>query len=130
MLPFLKKFFGKDEDDVAKLPATEKDTFILKVDDLDLGILQCENGEWIFHYTEEFKKHQDEYTKIVGFSDLDKEYKSTSLWPFFRIRIPGLKQPAIQEILKEENIDADNEAALLRRFGRKTIANPYELLPA
>ena len=130
MLPFLKKFFSKNEGDLANLPTNEKDTFVLKVDDLNLGILQCENGEWIFHYTEEFKKHQDEYTKLVGFSDLDKEYKSTSLWPFFQIRIPGLKQPAIQEILKEENIDAGNEAALLRRFGRKTIANPYELLPA
>ena len=130
MLPFFKKFFGKEEGDVAKLPVTEKDKFILKVNDLDLGILQCENGEWIFHYTEEFKKHQDEYTRIVGFSDLDKEYKSTSLWPFFTIRIPGLKQSAVQEILKAENIDAGNEAALLRRFGRRTIANPYELLPA
>ena len=130
MFPFLKKFFGKDEADVAKLPVSETDAFVLKVNDLPLGILQCENGEWIFHYTEEFKKHQDQYTPIIGFSDLDKEYKSASLWPFFRIRIPGLKQPAVQQILKEENIDADNEAALLRRFGRKTIANPYELLPA
>jgi HipA-like protein len=130
MLPFLKKFFSKSEGVEAKLPLTEKDTFVLKVDDLDLGILQCENGEWLFHYTDEFKQHQDEYSRIIGFSDLNKEYKSHSLWPFFSIRIPGLKQPAIREILKEENIDEQNEAALLRRFGRKTIANPYELLPA
>lgn len=129
MLPFFKKFFGKGAGVEAKLPLNEKDTFILKVDDLDLGILQCENGEWLFHYTEDFKRH-NEYSRIIGFSDLNKEYKSQSLWPFFSIRIPGLKQPAIREILKEENIDEQNEAALLRRFGRKTIANPYELLPA
>ena len=42
-------------------------------------------------------------------------------------RIPGLKQPAIKEILEKESIDKENEAALLVRFGRKTIANPYEL---
>jgi chromosome condensin MukBEF MukE localization factor len=29
--------------------------------------------------------------------------------------------------LKLEPLDINNEAQLLRRFGRKTIANPYEL---
>lgn len=130
MMTFFKKLFAKDEGDEAKLPEGEKDTFVLKVDDIDLGVLQCDGGEWIFHYTDEFKKHQDEYSRIIGFSDLDKEYRSPVLWPFFRIRIPGLKQPAVQEILKKENIDEHNEAALLRRFGKETIANPYELLPA
>jgi len=49
------------------------------------------------------------------------------LWPFFGIRIPGLKQPAIQEILRNENIETDNDVELLKRFGQKTISNPYEL---
>ena len=33
-------------------------------------------------------------------------------------------------IIKKENIDQHNEAALLKRFGYKTIANPYELVYA
>ena len=110
------------------LPNKEYAIFILKVDDLDLGVLRCENGEWIFRYTDEFKMHRDEYNRIIGFPDLDKEYRNEELWPFFRIRIPGLKQPAVQEIPKKENIDKDNEVQLLKRFGRKTIANPYELV--
>ncbi len=129
-LSFFKTLFKKEDSDMAILPAQEKDTFLLKIDSLNIGVLTCENGEWLFYYTDEFKHHQDEYTRIVGFSDINKEYKSNTLWPFFRIRIPGLKQPAVQEILKAKNIDAANEAALLRHFGRKTIANPYELLPA
>ena len=132
MKKFLKKLFSKDEDDmeIAGLPQDEKATFILKVEDIDLGILKSENGEWIFMYTDDFKKYGEKYTTIVGFPDVDKIYRSEMLWPFFRIRIPGLKQPAIQEILEKEKINEQNEVQLLKRFGKKTIANPYQLLSA
>lgn len=130
----LRKFinlFGKidDDDEVQiQLPKDEYAKFILKVDDLRIGILHCEKGEWYFKYTDEFKEHSDEYNRIVGFPDLNKIYTSETLWPFFQIRIPGLKQPAIQEILKKESIDKGNEVALLKRFGHKSISNPYELV--
>jgi HipA-like protein len=128
MLQFFKNLFSKDEGTLTiHKPKEENAVFILKVDDIDLGILKCIDGEWIFQYTEEFKKHK-EYNRIVGFPDLNKQYRSDFLWPFFRIRIPGLKQPAVQEILKKENIDQEDEVQLLKRFGRKTIANPYELI--
>lgn len=127
MLHFFKKMFYKDEDDKANLPKDEEVTFVLKMDDKNLAILKCENGSWLFRYTDDFKNHQDQYNLIVGFSKVDKTYHSDVLWPFFRIRIPGLKQPAIQEILESEQIDQNNEVELLKRFGRKTIANPYEL---
>lgn len=132
MLNF-KKWFSKGDDEgevLFKTPEKEKGTFVLKVDDIELGILQHENAQWTFRYTEEFKKRANEYNRIVGFPDLNKIYRSEVLWPFFLIRIPGLKQPAIREIIKKENIDQENEVQLLKRFGRKTIANPYELLPA
>lgn len=130
----LRKFinwFGKGEDDFemqVQLPKDESAKFILLVDDIRVGSLYCENGQWYYKYSDDFKKHAEEYNRIVGFPDLDKVYKSDSLWPFFQIRIPGLKQPAIQEILFKEKIDKENEVALLKRFGRKTIANPYELV--
>ncbi|MEP7111336.1 MAG: HipA N-terminal domain-containing protein [Ferruginibacter sp.] len=99
-------------------------------DGIRIGTLHCENGDWFFKYTDDFKNHSDEYNRIVGFPDLDKIYQSDKLWPFFQIRIPGLKQPAVQEILARENIDKSNEVALLKRFGYKTITNPYELVLA
>ncbi len=109
------------------LPKNVQASFRLTVDNIEIGTLSCEGGEWLFVYADQFKEHLDEYKLIVGFPDIDKEYRSTTLWPFFRIRIPGLKQPAVQEILEEESIDKENEVALLSRFGQKTIANPYEL---
>lgn len=129
MFSKFRKYFskGEEEDYSAELPKNQRITFKLKVDDLTLGVLTCENGEWKFAYTEEFKQDQQEYKRIVGFPHLDKVYRSDTLWPFFRIRIPGLKQPAIQEIIQEEKIDQANEAELLKRFGRRSISNPYEL---
>lgn len=129
MFSKFRKYFskGEDEDYSAHLPKDEKIAFNLTVDNITLGVLTCENSEWKFVYTDDFKQHQQEYTRIVGFPDLDKEYRSDTLWPFFRIRIPGLKQPVVQEIIRDENIDQANEAELLKRFGRHSISNPYEL---
>ncbi len=123
---------GDDEFDVHIQPPKNEDAkFILKVDGIRMGILYYEQGKWYFKYTDDFKKsHADEYTRITGFPDLSKTYKSEILWPFFQIRIPGLKQPAIQEILEKEKIDKTNEVELLKRFGQKTISNPYELVIA
>ena len=111
-----------------QLPDREDAKFILSVDKIEIGILSSKEGEWWFKYSDEFKKFEDKYNRIIGFPDLNKIYKSKFLWPFFKIRIPGLKQPAIREIIAKENIDDSNEAALLKRFGKKTIANQYELV--
>src|SRR5471030_1483442 len=127
MLNLIKRWFNKNGEDVNfHVPKNENATFLLKVDNIDVGTLHCENGEWEFKYTEEFKKHP-EYNQITEFSDLNKVYRNDTLWPFFQTRIPGLKQPAVIEILKDENIDIENEFQLLKRFGKKTISNPYKL---
>ncbi len=133
MLRKIINWFSKNEDNLevqVQLPHDEDARFILKVDAIRIGELYCDKGEWYFKYTDDFKKHSEEYNRIVGFSDLDKIYKSEMLWPFFQTRIPGLKQPAVQEILEKEKIDKSNEVALLKRFGKRTITNPYELVAA
>ena len=103
--------------------------FELKYKTLIIGHLGLNDGTWIFYYSKEFKE-QDELRPIVQFPDKDKVYKNEELWPFFTIRIPGLNQPEIQNILESEDIDKTNEVALLQRFGKKTISNPYELVGA
>jgi HipA-like protein len=133
MLRKFKNWFSKSEDDFELqplLPQNEEAKFILKVDDISIGTLYCQKGEWVFKYTSDFKNHSQEYNRIIGFPDMDKTYQSDSLWPFFKIRIPGLKQPAIQEIIRKEHIDSANEVELLKRFGYKTISNPYQLVMA
>lgn len=130
MLKKLKSWFGKNPDDqVVQLPKDKDAKFLLLVDGIKVGYLTSRQGEWFFTYSEDFKKHPD-YNLITGFPELNKVYKSEELWPFFRIRIPGLKQPVVQEILEKENINKDDEVELLKRFGKKTIANPYELVVA
>ncbi|OOG76709.1 HipA N-terminal domain-containing protein [Algoriphagus sp. A40] len=130
MLKHFKKLFSKSNDDSEieiHLPADAKATFELKIDKVVIGKLVCEEGEWKFMYTDEFKELRNQYNHIAGFSNLDKVYSNDTLWPFFQTRIPGLKQPAVKEILKKEKINETNELELLKRFGKKTISNPYEL---
>lgn len=125
----IKKLFSKNgEDDIISLPVDEIAKFALKVDGMDLGKLSCKDGVWEFNYEEAFK-HNEEYNRIVGFPDLNKSYHSHTLWPFFRVRIPGLNQPLIKEIITNEHINPTNEVELLKRFGKKTISNPYVLIP-
>jgi HipA-like protein len=130
MLNYLKNLFSKSQEDselVLRLPENAKATFELKVDRMVIGTLRCEMGNWVFKYSDEFKNHKDEYNHIAGFSQLDKIYQNETLWPFFQTRIPGLKQPSVKEIIEKEHINASDEFALLKRFGKKTISNPYEL---
>ncbi|GAB3416307.1 HipA N-terminal domain-containing protein [Niabella aquatica] len=131
MLRKIKNWFNKNQDDLegySRIPEEVEATFSLANDEIPVGILSCKNGEWYFKYTEQFKKNSEKYNPIVGFPDIDKVYKSEVLWPFFQVRIPGLKQPQIQEILKKEKISSSNEVELLKRFGRKTISNSYQLV--
>lgn len=133
MIRKFMNWFSKGDNDYelqAALPKDETAKFILKVDNIRIGTLHCENGDWFFKYSDDFKKQSDIYNPIVGFPNLDTTYKSETLWPFFRIRIPGLKQPAVQEIMAKEKIDKSNEVELLKRFGHKTISNSYELVSA
>jgi hypothetical protein len=128
MREFIKNLFKK-EDSIEHPIAFEFDgviKFNLKIKDLVIGYLKIEDKKWTFKYSEEFKAQED-YRRLTGFSDLSKVYESDELWPFFKIRIPGLKQPMVKEILEQENLNKSNEAILLRRFGRVSMSNPYIL---
>jgi len=93
---------------------------------LVIGHLTVEEGKWVFRYAEDFR-NQTKYARLTGFSDLNKVYKADVLWPFFKIRIPGLKQPMIRDIIEAEQLDESNEAILLKRFGKWSMSNPYIL---
>ena len=130
MITKLLQFFRKDPVQGENSPHLSKEDtqqFKLYLNSLPVGELSCEDGEWIFKYAPEFIAQSDKYHPIVGFPDLHAEYRSEVLWPFFQIRIPGLGQPAIREIIERESLDINNEAQLLKRFGKKTLANPFLL---
>jgi len=129
MIKKLFDWFAKgEEDNVNALSTEEVQKFVLMYKEIIIGYLEAENGQWKFYYSEDFKM-SNELSYISGFPDLKKVYYSELLWPFFKIRIPGLGQPRVQKTIKKENISEKDEIALLKRFGKKSISNPYLLDP-
>ncbi len=76
-----------------------------------------------FSYINDFKV-QNRILPLTNFPQKDKEYSSRELWPFFTSRIPSNSQLQLDKEKPKEDI-----ISLLRRFGRRTIANPYEIHP-
>ncbi len=126
----IKKLFENEEQGgELSSPINENAHFILTFENLVIGNLYHSKGKWIFQYSEDFK-NQDKIAVLIDFPSKDKKYEESFLWPFFAHRIPGLGQPKVQEIIKHEKLDSTNEIDLLRRFGHKTITNPFRLAVA
>lgn len=141
MLQRLKKlFFGSQGLENLETPADKYFAFVVMYKEIHIGTLELGNGAWKFSYSDFYKqtyrkKQAGQWTEdlvqpLFDFPDVDRVYVSPVLWPFFAGRIPGLKQPAVEEILTREHIDRNDPVALLTRFGRKNIASPFELMPA
>jgi len=123
---FVKKLWKSEGQEEIYTPKDVEVDFGLKYRDLGVGILSLRNGEWTFRYSETFK-NQSLIKPLTDFPDVEKTYTSVELYPFFIERIPGLGQPKVRKILEEERIDKNNEVELLKRFGKHTITNPFEL---
>jgi HipA-like protein len=82
----------------------------------------------MFAYSADFMR-QRAVQPIVNFPLTAREYRSRTLWPFFALRIPSSNKPAVQEFLRQRGAVAVDEAILLREFGGRTIANPFQLVP-
>lgn len=100
--------------------------FLLTYNGLLIGTLSVDDGLWKFEYSDKFKM-EDEFRPIVEFPDVTKTYVNEELWQFFASRIPSTEQPEVEEILKREHVDEDDAVGLLKLFGKRTIANPFEL---
>lgn len=111
-----------------KTQAESHEKFELGYKSLEIGVLIFKEGEWVFKYSEDFKR-QTQIQPLIDFPDTNKTYRSDELWPFFLSRLPGLSQPGIKELLRKEQISEDDEAALLKRFGQKSITSPFTLVP-
>ncbi len=107
-------------------PLDKKVRFFLKYGDLLVGTLSVEDGVWKFEYSDQFKQSKF-FRPIVEFPDVDKIYESKALWQFFASRIPSPEQPEVEEILRREHISEDDSVSLLKRFGTRTISNPFQL---
>ena len=109
-----------------KAPPQAHAKFLLTYNNLLVGILTVEGGLWKFEYSDKFRSEADR-RPIVEFPDVEKIYVNEDLWQFFASRIPSTEQPEVEEILKREHVEEDDAVGLLKLFGKRTIANPFEL---
>lgn len=100
--------------------------FRLTLRKLLIGILDFDGKEWVFSYSDQFRS-QPKLRTLAQFPKIEGTYKASKLWPFFSLRIPGLKQPEIIKIMASEGIDPTDEAKLLARFGKRCIKDPFIL---
>ena len=119
---FARLFWSESQQDVV-LTADEDALFSLNLGKLLVGTLLYSDEMWHFSYSDEFKT-QNCVLPLANFPSKDKEYSARELWPFFASRIPSNAQLQIDKDKPQENI-----VTLLRKFGRRTVANPYELRP-
>jgi HipA-like protein len=125
MLKFIADWLGG-----VKAPAPESQlSFRIRLDDLEVGELTRDRAEWVFRYSDAFRA-QNSVKPIMDFPQVDKEYRSAELWPFFLLRIPSPAQPVVQRHLANKQIAEVDEGTVLREFGRWSVANPFELQPA
>ncbi len=125
LLKKLKSFIPKGLEN-STIKEGEYAHFTISYKDLKIGSLELNEGLWHFSYSDSFK-NQAQLPPLPDFPDVQKVYTKDELWPFFIIRIPSLKQPKVQKIISKENIDASSQVELLKRFGEKSISNPFQL---
>lgn len=94
--------------------------FRLMLGSLIIGVLGYFDDKWHFSYSEDFKR-QKEIQPLINFPDKESDYINPQLWSFFASRIPSLSQRQ----LKRET--ADDVQELLKKYGRRVVANPYIL---
>jgi HipA-like protein len=119
---FARLFWSESQKEIVIAPDNEA-TFHVNLGRLLVGILLYSDGMWYFNYSDEFKL-QNHILPLTNFPSKDKEYSTKELWPFFASRIPSNAQLQLDKDTPQEDM-----VTLLRRFGKRTVANPYELYP-
>ena len=114
-------FWSESQNEMVLTPDNDA-TFHVNLGRLFVGTLLYSDGIWYFNYSDEFKL-QNRILPLANFPSKEKEYSAKELWPFFASRIPSNAQLQLDKDTPQEDI-----VSLLRRFGRRTVANPYELL--
>lgn len=117
---FARLFWSESQNEMVVTPDNDA-TFFVNLGRLLVGTLLYSDGMWYFSYSDEFKS-QNRVLPLTNFPSINKEYSTKELWPFFAARIPSNAQLQIDKDTPQEDI-----VTLLRRFGRRTVANPYEL---
>lgn len=119
----LARLFWSESQHAMVLTPDADASFHVNLGKLLIGTLMYSDGVWYFSYSDSFKA-QNTISPLANFPSKEKEYTTTELWPFFASRIPSGAQLQV-----DKSQPTDDVVTLLKKFGRRTIANPYELRP-
>lgn len=78
----------------------------------------------MFRYDPIFAQAQDA-TPISAFPDLDQEYRSEDLWPFFAVRLPPVEREDVKRALEQRHIPESDVLRLLAELSRRGVSSPY-----
>jgi len=91
-----------------------------------VGVLWQESGEFVFKYDPQYASTKGA-EPISAFPDLEEEYRSKELWPFFAVRIPPRDRQDVREALAKLSLRPEQTLEVLGKLARRTISNPYTL---
>lgn len=82
-------------------------------------------GKYLFRYLPGFRFKG--LASLPGFRDLERDYESVELFPFFEERIPDLRRPEIKESVRAKGLNEQDRLGLLCALGRRSVTDSYEL---
>jgi len=87
------------------------------------------NGQYEFSYGHEINKAiENGFKPLISFEDVDKLYKSDTLFPTFTSRLPDKKRRGIEKILSKYNLKEYDAYKLLKRSGARLPIDNLEFI--
>ena len=86
-----------------------------------VGRLYREQDEFVFRYAPGY-----DMEPISAFPEIEKEYRSKLLWPFFAVRIPPMDREDMQKKISSHSLEKDQVIEILGSVAKVSVTNPYE----
>ncbi len=87
------------------------------------------NGQYEFCYGYEVQKAIEKgFELLISFEDINKTYKSDTLFPTFSSRLPDRKRRGIERILSKYGLDVFDDYKLLKRSGARLPIDTLEFI--
>jgi HipA-like protein len=99
------------------------------LDDAVIGTLRLEGDTFVFEYDPGYANAPGA-VPISAFPDIQKTYRSPTLWPFFAVRLPPTEREDVQAAMKKREIADDDVLRLLAELSRRGVSSPYRFSAA
>ncbi len=87
------------------------------------------NSQYEFSYGYEIRDAMEKgFELLISFEDIEKVYKSDTLFPTFSSRLPDRKRRGIEKILAKYDLEEFNDYKLLKRSGARLPIDTLEFI--